>query len=62
MERNKVSNEELVQLYQEGNKQALNELIEQNTGIIKKISNKYMNINKMLEFDDLFNSGVIGFI
>lgn len=57
-----MSNEELVQLYQEGNKQALNELIEKNTVIIKKISNKYMNINNTLEFDDLFSSGVIGFI
>lgn len=57
-----MSNEELVRLYQEGNKEALEELIEQNRGIIAKLSNKYMNINKTLEFDDLFNSGVIGFI
>jgi hypothetical protein len=31
-----VSNEELVREYQEGSKQALEKLIEQNIGIIKK--------------------------
>ena len=57
-----MSNEELVKLYQEGNKKALNDLIEQNIGVIKKIANKYNGINKILEFDELVNSGVIGFI
>ena len=57
-----MSNEELVKLYQEGNKKALNDLIEQKIGVIKKIANKYNGINKILEFDELVNSGVIGFI
>lgn len=57
-----MDNEELVLLYQKGNKKVLNKLIAQNTGILIKLSNKYMGINKALEFDDLFNSGVVGFI
>lgn len=57
-----MTNEELVQLYQEGNKQALDELLEKNRGIIKKLANKYLRVAKGHEFDDLFNSGVIGFI
>ncbi len=55
-------NEELVQLYQEGNKQALDELLEKNRGVICKLANKYLRAAKEHEFDDLFNSGVIGFI
>lgn len=55
-------NEELVKLYQEGNKQALDELLESNRGIINKLANKYMRATDKLEFDDLFNSGVIGLI
>lgn len=56
------TNEELVKLYQEGNKQAMDELLENNRGIIAKLSNKYLRVNSKLEFDELFNSGVIGFI
>lgn len=55
-------NEELVKLYQNGDKKSLEELIQANTGIINKISNKYDGINKELEFDDLFQSGVLGLI
>ncbi|MDB1949200.1 sigma-70 family RNA polymerase sigma factor [Clostridium tertium] len=55
-----MSNEELVQLYQNGDNKALYELIENNTGMIKKIANKYNGINRELEFDDLFQNGVLG--
>ena len=57
-----MSNEELVQLYQNGDKKALEELIQANTGIIHKIANKYNGINRELEFNDLFQSGVLGLI
>ena len=57
-----MSNEELVQLYQNGDKKALEELIQANTGIIHKIANKYNGISRELEFDDLFQSGVLGLI
>lgn len=56
-----ISNEELVKLYQNGDKSALDELIQSNIGIIHKIANKYNGINRELEFDDLFQNGVIGF-
>ena len=57
-----MSNEELVQLCQSGDKTALEQLIQANTGIINKIANKYNGINRELEFDDLFQSEVLGFI
>lgn len=57
-----MNNEELVELYQQGDKQALESLIENNGGIIRKIAIKYNNINKLLELDELINSGVIGLI
>lgn len=57
-----MSNEELVQLYQNGDKKALEKLMQANTGIIHKIANKYNGINRELEFDDLFQSGVLGLI
>jgi len=55
-------NEELVLLYQQGNKKALESLIENNTGIVRKIANKFYGINKMVEFDDLIQVGTIGLI
>lgn len=55
-----MTNEELVQLYQNGDKSALDELLKNNRGIITKLTNKYDGINKELEWDDLFNSGVLG--
>ena len=57
-----MNNEELVQLYQNGDNKALEELILANTGIIKKIAIKYNGINRELEFDDLFQNGVLGLI
>jgi RNA polymerase sigma factor (sigma-70 family) len=57
-----VSNEELVLSYQQGDKQALDILIDNNSGIVRKISLKYNNINKLLELDDLIQAGTIGLI
>lgn len=57
-----MSNEELVQIYQSGDNKALEELIQANTGIINKLANKYNGINRELEFDDLFQNGVLGLI
>ncbi len=57
-----MSNEELVQLYQSGDNKALEELIQANTGIINKISNKYNGINRELELEDLYQNGVLGLI
>ena len=57
-----MSNEELVQLYQRGDNKALEELIQANTGIINKISNKYNGINRELELEDLYQNGVLGLI
>ncbi|MDU1412689.1 MAG: sigma-70 family RNA polymerase sigma factor [Clostridium sp.] len=56
------NNEELVRLYQGGDKHAMDELLENNSGIIGMLVKKYLFINRKFEFDDLFNSGVIGFI
>lgn len=57
-----MSNEELVVLYQIGSKQALENLIENNGGIIRKIAIKYNSFNNLLELDDLIQSGTIGLI
>lgn len=55
-------NEELVKLYQSGDNKALENLIQANTGIIKKIVSKYDGINRELEFEDLFQDGILGLI
>ena len=55
-----VSNEELVQLYQLGNKSALNELIEQNTGIINKVISRFYINSNSIDKEDLFQEGCIG--
>lgn len=57
-----MSNEELVLLYQQGDKQALESLIKANSGMIKKLANKFNGINKMIEFDDMVQAGTIGLI
>ncbi|NRT88723.1 sigma-70 family RNA polymerase sigma factor [Clostridium beijerinckii] len=57
-----MSNEELVLLYQQGNTKALESLIEANEGIVKKLANKFNDINKMIEFDDMVQAGTIGLI
>lgn len=38
----------------------MDKLLEDNKGIITKLVMKYIRVNKRFEFDDLFNSGVIG--
>jgi RNA polymerase sigma factor, sigma-70 family len=57
-----MTNEELDVLYQEGDKQALESLIQSNEGIVRKLANKYNGLNKLIEFDDLVQSGTIGLI
>lgn len=57
-----MSNEELVELYHNGDKKALEDLIQANTGIINKIARKYNGINRELDIDDLFQNGVLGLI
>lgn len=59
-----MTNEELVQEYQNGNKQALDELMQQNTGLVMYFANKYKGFckNGLLENDDLTQEGWIGFI
>lgn len=58
---NGVTNEELVQIYQDGNKQALNELIEKNTGMVYKLVNKfYVEGTNSIDREDLEQEGFIG--
>jgi len=57
-----MTNEELVLLHQQGDKQAIESLIKNNTGVVRKIANKFNGINKMIEFDDLIQVGTIGII
>jgi RNA polymerase sigma factor (sigma-70 family) len=57
-----MTNEELVLLYQQGDKQALESLIETNIGIVRKLANKFYGINKMVELDDMVQVGTIGLI
>lgn len=57
-----MNNEELVELYQQGDKQALDKLIEGNGGIVRKIAIKYNNINDLFELDDIIQAGYIGLI
>ena len=59
-----MSNEELVQEYQSGNHQALDELIQQNTGLVFYFANKYFPLCSMtpMDIDDLVQEGWIGFL
>lgn len=59
-----MTNEELVIQYQDGNLKVLEDIINNNSGIIAQIANKYASIayKRFIEFDDLFNTGVIGLI
>ena len=58
-----MTNEELIVLYQQGDKRALDKLLEKNDGLIYKIASKFYSekINA-IEFDDLLQEGRIGFI
>ncbi|AGF59437.1 RNA polymerase sigma factor (sigma-70 family) [Clostridium saccharoperbutylacetonicum] len=57
-----MTNEELVLSYQQGDKQALDILIDSNIGIVRKIAKKYNTLDKLLELDDLIQSGILGLI
>lgn len=58
-----MTNEELVQAYQDGDKQALDELIEQNSGIIYTLANKfYIEKTSSIDIEDLEQEGYIGLI
>lgn len=58
-----MTNEELVYSYQQGNKQALDELIENNKGIVFKIVNKFnIDYNHTIEKEDLEQEGYIGLV
>ncbi|BDU86956.1 sigma-70 family RNA polymerase sigma factor [Clostridium perfringens] len=58
-----MTNEELIVLYQQGDKRALDKLLENNDKLIYKIASKFYSekINA-IEFDDLLQEGRIGFI
>lgn len=57
-----MTNEELVKAYQDGDKEAMNEIVEKNTGLVFMIANRYMNSldNSYLERDDLEQLGFMG--
>lgn len=57
-----MTNEELVLEYQHGNNNALNELIENNKGIVYKIANKFKITNNSIDKDDLIQEGMLGLI
>ncbi|KAJ49717.1 RNA polymerase primary sigma factor/RNA polymerase sporulation-specific sigma factor [Clostridium tetanomorphum] len=58
-----MTNEELVHLYQNGDGQALSKLIEQNTGIVYKLVNKfYIEGTNSIDKEDLEQEGFIGLI
>ena len=58
-----MTNEELVLSYQEGNKQALNKIIELNMRIIYKLANKfYINKTNSIDKEDLIQEGFMGLI
>lgn len=47
-------------LYQTGDKKALDYIIESNIRIVYKIANKYKNMNKIMDVEDLIQVGTIG--
>ena len=56
-----MTNEELVLRYQQGDKQALELIIEQNRGIVYKLANKfYVTKNNTIDKEDLEQEGFIG--
>jgi RNA polymerase primary sigma factor len=58
-----LTNEELIYLYQQGDKQALDKLIEQNRGIVNKLANKfYVEGTNSIDKEDLEQEGYIGLI
>lgn len=59
-----MTNEELVQEYQNGNHQALDELINQNNGLVYYFANKYLPLcpKTTMDMDDLLQEGWIGLV
>lgn len=59
-----MTNEELVHEYQNGNHQALDELINQNNGLVYYFANKYFPISPKttMDMEDLVQEGWIGFV
>ena len=58
-----MMNEELVELYQNGDKKALNELINKNKGMVYKLVNKfYVEGTNSISKDDLKQEGFLGLI
>lgn len=58
-----MSNEELAQLYQNGDKSVLNRLVEQNKGIVYKLVNKfYVEKTNSIDKGDLEQEGFLGLI
>ncbi|WP_102399516.1 sigma-70 family RNA polymerase sigma factor [Haloimpatiens massiliensis] len=56
-----MTNEELVYLYQKGDKKALDKLIERNKGIVYKLANKfYVEKTNSIDREDLEQEGFIG--
>ncbi|WKY47160.1 sigma-70 family RNA polymerase sigma factor [Eubacteriaceae bacterium ES3] len=57
-----MTNEELVKSYQNGDKQAMDRIVENNKGLVFMVVNRYMdNLDKSyLERDDLEQLGIIG--
>ena len=58
-----MNNEELVKLYQEGNKSALDEIVKNNKGLVFKMANKfYVGLTNSIDIDDLVQEGYMGLI
>lgn len=56
-----MTNEELVYLYQQGDKKALDKLIDRNKGIVYKLANKfYVEKTNSIDKEDLEQEGFIG--
>lgn len=57
-----MNNEELVYLYQSGNKKALDMIIENNKNIVFFVSNKFYTNKSCIDIEDLEQEGFIGLI
>ncbi|HDK7140056.1 TPA: sigma-70 family RNA polymerase sigma factor [Clostridium botulinum] len=58
-----MTNEQLIYLYQQGDRQALDKVIEQNKGIVYKLANKfYVEGTNSIDKEDLEQEGFIGLI
>lgn len=58
-----MTNEELVSMYQQGDEQALGQLVEHNKGIVHKMVNRfYLDSISALDKEDLIQEGFIGLI